>query len=230
MRILLAEDDPFTGEMLTLQLRKENWSVEWTKDGHDALKLHLENKYDLLLLDWMLPGPDGIEICSLLRQQGDSVPVIMLTSRNAVDDCITGLGCGADDYIPKPFAFPELLARIRSLIRRVKSINAVAAAKTGKFEYYADERAVVADRQIVYLSKREAALFELLLRQESRPVSRERLAVTIWQDKRGSTDAVDPLISQLRRRLEPLRYLCSIENERGSGFVLRLERKPEGEE
>lgn len=223
MRILMAEDDPFTGEMLAMQFIKAGWTVEWSKDGQEALTLCTKNKYDLLLLDWILPGCNGIEICSLLRRQRNYVPIIMLTSRDTVEDCVTGLNCGADDYISKPFVFPELMVRIQNLIRRTQAIDEAISAESSKLEYRSDERAITARGQVVHLSKKEAALFEVLLRCKGQPVSREHLAVAIWKEKPVSLAAVDPLIAQLRRRLGPFRFCCSIENERGSGFVLRWE-------
>ncbi|MDF2874231.1 MAG: copR [Sporomusa sp.] len=223
MRILMAEDDPFTGEMLVMQLSKAGWDVEWAKDGHEAITMCSNNKYDLLLLDWILPGCNGIEICSLLRRQRNYVPIIMLTSRSTVEDCVTGLNCGADDYISKPCIFPELLARIQNLIRRSHSIDEAIVTKSGTIEYRCGERTIVARGQLIHLSKKEAALFEILLRCKGQPVSREHLAVAIWKEKPVSLAAVDPLVAQLRRRLEPFRFCCSIENERGSGFVLRWE-------
>lgn len=223
MRILLAEDDPFTGEMLTRQLAKEGWSVDWVKDGNEAARLQAENKYALLLLDWGLSGRDGLEICSELRRRGDWVPIIMLTSRDAVADRVKGLEHGADDYIGKPYIFPELSARIRRLVARANLIDAADAAPPDKLVYQLGERAIVAGKEAVHLSGKEAALFELLLRHPDRPVSRKCLAMALWEDKRTPTGAVDPLISQLRRRLEPLKPLCRIENIRGKGFILRLE-------
>ncbi len=223
MRMLMAEDDPFTGEMLVLQLTKAGWDVDWVKDGHEAIIMSSSYKYDLLLLDWILPGCDGIEICSLLRRQRNYVPIIMLTSRNTVDDCVTGLNCGADDYIAKPCIFPELLARIQNLIRRTHSIDEAVITNPGTIEYRGGERTIVAGEQVVHLSKKEATLFEILLRCKGQPVSRENLALAIWKEKSVSLAAVDPLVAQLRRRLEPFHFCCSIENERGSGFVLRWE-------
>lgn len=223
MRIMLAEDDPFTGELLAGRLAQTDWSVTWLQDGAAAFNSHLENNYDLLLLDWMLPGLDGVKICKLLRQRGDAVPIIMLSARDRTEDCVTGLKGGADDYMMKPFFWDELLARIRGLIRRSRPVVA-GPAQYGGIEYHSDKRAVAGDGQMVYLSKKEAALFELLLRQGGRPVARERLAAAIWKDRPVSGHMVDPLISRLRKRLAPLRLPCTISNERGMGFILHLDR------
>jgi DNA-binding response OmpR family regulator len=223
VRILLAEDDPFTGGVLAKQLTKEGCTVDWVKDGKDVPRMQAENRYTLLLLDRGLPDCDGLELCSELRGQGDTVPIIMLTSHDAVDDRVKGLDYGADDYVCKPYIFPELLVRIRRLITRANLINAANMSESGKIDYRLSERTIVAGKAVVYLSKREAALFEILFRQAGQPVSRQRLATAIWEDAQASTDAIDPLISQLRRRIEPLKSLCSIENLRGRGFMLRLE-------
>jgi two-component system response regulator MprA len=147
----------------------------------------------------------------------------LLTALDRVNERVTGLACGADDYIIKPFVLAELLARIRSLVRRAKADDAAVPIRLGRLEYHPDKRAVAGAGEVVYLSKKEAALFELLLQQRGRPVSRERLSAEIWRDKPVSGQVVDPLVSQLRKRLAPLRRLCTVSNERGTGFVLRLD-------
>jgi DNA-binding response OmpR family regulator len=222
MRLLLAEDDLFSGEMLARQLQAAGYFVDWVQAAEEAIKKHRENQYDLLILDWMLPDIEGMDVCRQLRADGDYVPIIILTSRVAVVDRVTALTCGADDYMCKPCLFPELLARVRSLIQRANGKEAATVVQLGKLKYCYCEHAIDIGTEKVYLSNHEALLFELLVKHIGQPISRKCVALSIWNNQAISTGAVDPLINQLRRRLKPIQPLCSIKNERGRGYLLSV--------
>lgn len=226
MQVLLVEDDLFSGGMLVRQLQKAGYIVDWLTDGSSAVERIVDKEYDIIILDWVLPGQTGIDVCAKVRCLGKDTPILMLTSKDAVSDRVVGLDCGADDYALKPCPFPEMNARIRALVRRFQNLREKKAGSekilAGNLEYYPAERMITAAGESIYLSKMEATLFELLLRHAGHPISRERVALSVWEGEPSSSSAVDTLISLLRRRLTPIRHLCRIDNERGRGFTLHV--------
>jgi two-component system, OmpR family, copper resistance phosphate regulon response regulator CusR len=225
VRILLAEDDPNLAAAVQQGLQGEGFVVRVVESGEEAFYLAQTKSFELLILDIMLPGRDGIEVLRDLRQLGLSAPVLLLTARDSVDDRVRGLDAGADDYLSKPFAFAELLARVRALSRRATPQPA-AVLKTGDLELDPKHHRAVRGGQDLGLTAKEFELLEYFLRHAGEVVSREMLATAVWQEPLRHTaidNVIDVQIGRLRRKLdEPFgsRLLHTI---RGVGFVLREE-------
>jgi two-component system response regulator MprA len=212
--ILVVDDDAPIRRMLGRTLGSAGYDVGFAVDGGDALAAVERSVPDLLVLDVAMPGLDGIAVCKRLRSRGLATPVLLLTARDSVEDRVRGLDAGADDYLVKPFATEELLARVRALLRRGLAPGATLAHGDLTLELDA-RRATRGDRQIE-LSAREAELLALLLRHARRVVSREQAVAEIW-DGEANGNVVDHYVSSLRRKLgePPL-----IETVRGIGFML----------
>jgi DNA-binding response OmpR family regulator len=216
MRILLVDDDAKLARALAKGLRRHAYAVDVAPDADAALLRAAVYAYDLVLLDVMLPGRDGFAACRALREREVTAPVLMLTARDAVDDRIRGLDAGADDYLPKPFDFGELLARIRALLRRGPSGRA-AELRVGALVVDPATRAVALDGRPVELTAREFAVLEYLARHPGEVVTRTALLEHVWDENfEGSTNVVDVYVGYLRRKLRaPL-----IATVRGVGFRL----------
>jgi two-component system response regulator MprA len=222
-QVLVVEDDPQTAAMLQRALVYEGYRVTVAADGPSALQIALRQTPDLVVLDWMLPGLDGLEVCRRLRTADEALPILMLTAREEIADRVRGLQGGADDYVAKPFALDELLARIQALLRR-----AGASAKAAQILRFADLQLDPAARQVwrdgreITLSPREFDLLDLLMRHPGHVLSRERILDTIWNyDFGGQTNVVDVYIGYLRQKLEAWGGARLIQTVRGVGFVLR---------
>ena len=212
--ILVVDDDAPIRRMLDRTLAAEGYAVESAADGGTALAAVERSVPDLVVLDVAMPGLDGVAVCRRLRAKGLAVPVLMLTARDAVGDRVEGLDAGADDYLVKPFATEELLARVRTLLRRGKDTSELLAYADLTLD--AGTRAVVRGGRTIPLSARETDLLELLLRNAHRVVPRERAVAAIWQGE-ARPNVVDRYVSNLRRKLgEP----ALIETVRGVGFVV----------
>jgi two-component system, OmpR family, response regulator MprA len=212
--ILVVDDDAPIRRMLDRTLSAEGYAVETAADGGEALAAVERSTPDLLVLDVGMPGVDGLAVSRRLRAKGLAVPVLMLTARDSVPDRVAGLDAGADDYLVKPFATEELLARVRALLRRGKSPGGLLAF--GDLTLDPTTRAAQRGGRTLTLSEREADLLALLLRNARRVVTRERAIVEIWQGD-ATTNVVDRYVSNLRRKLgEP----PVIETVRGSGFII----------
>ena len=225
MRILIVEDEEKMAEALRAGLEADQFSVSVAHTGEDAFFLASTEAYDLILLDLMLPGRDGMEVLAALRQKNVSVPVLILTSRDTVRDRVRGLDTGADDYLVKPFAFSELLARVRAVLRRGRT-EPSDKLRLADLEMDTAGRVVLRDGRELTLTAREFDLLEYLLRQQGRVVSRETLARDVWQETARYTpldNVIDVHIAHLRRKLdEPFRRKL-LHTVRGVGFVLREE-------
>jgi two-component system, OmpR family, copper resistance phosphate regulon response regulator CusR len=225
MRLLIIEDDEKTARALESGLRAEGFSVALAHTGEEGFSLLSTRTFDLVVLDWMLPGRDGIEILKAARARGTQTPVLLLTARDAVADRVHGLESGADDYLVKPFAFAELIARIRTLLRRAapaEPLRRQIADLTADLETRSVRRA----GQRIDLTPREFDLLVYLLRQPGQIVTRRMLAKEVWRDVSRETpldNVIDVHIAHLRRKIDAGRSSTLIQTIRGVGFVLRAE-------
>ena len=221
-KILLVEDEEKLARMVEMELRYEGYEVTKAFDGRSGLEQALSGKYDLVLLDIMLPQLSGMEVLRRLRRESD-LPVIMLTARDSVIDKVSGLDSGADDYITKPFAIEELLARIRACLRK-RSVSAAPAntLTVGRLVMDTDRHAVTVQGTAVELTRREFDLLRYLLENKERVISRESLLDHVWGfDYVGETNAVDVYIRFLRAKLEEPFGEKFIHTVRGVGYVIR---------
>lgn len=225
-RILVVEDERKTRASLAEGLRLEGWQVTATATGEEAIQLLEQEIFDLLVIDWMLPGRDGIEVLDHARTRGHHTPVLMLTARGSVDDRVTALEGGVDDYLPKPFAFPELLARCRALLRRP------LLTSSGRFltcaDLKLDTRARVALRgeKEIPLTPREVDILEYFLRYQGQIVTREMLERDIWKQPGRYTslnNAIDVQMLRLRRKIDSDGTEPLIHTLRGQGYRLGQE-------
>jgi len=220
MRILLVEDDPGIARFVAKGLREQAFAVDVTGNGDDALYKSAINDYDAIIIDVMIPGRDGFSVCRELRATGSVVPVIMLTARDTVQDRITGLDIGADDYLTKPFAVTELLARLRALMRRGHVVRP-ATIQIGDLRL--DTRAQRATRgaRELGLTGKEYALLEYLAREQGRVVSRAEIAEHVWDENFDPlTNLIDVHINRLRRKVDSGFSTRLIHTRRGAGYML----------
>ena len=221
-KILLVEDEEKLARMVELELRYEGYEVEKAFDGRTGLEKAQSGQFDLVLLDIMLPALSGMEVLRRLRRESQ-IPVIMLTARDMVVDKVSGLDSGADDYITKPFAIEELLARIRACLRK-RSVSAAPAntLTVGRLVMDTDRHAVTVQGTAVELTRREFDLLRYLLENKERVISRESLLDHVWGfDYVGETNAVDVYIRFLRAKLEEPFGEKFIHTVRGVGYVIR---------
>jgi two-component system copper resistance phosphate regulon response regulator CusR len=220
LRILLVEDEPDAARMLAKGLREQTHAVDIAADGDAALELAYINSYDLIILDIMLPGKDGFEVCRELRGSGSAAPILMLTARDAVDDRIEGLDTGADDYLVKPFDFHEMLARVRALLRRGPMLRPDLIE-------IADMTIDTRSRQVwragapVDLTAKEYALLEYLARRRGEVVSRSDIAEHVWDESFDPfSNLIEVYIQRLRRKIDEERDIKMIRTRRGEGYML----------
>ena len=220
MRILLVEDEPGMAQVVAKGLREHAYAVDVAEDGNSALYQASINNYDLILLDVLLPERDGFEVCRELRARGTGTPILMLTARAAVDDRITGLDAGADDYLTKPYSFRELLARVRALLRREPQLHA------GQFEVdnlvvdSVSHRVTRAARQIV-LTAKEYALLEYLARHAGQLVSRAQIAEHVWDDSfEPFSNTIEVYVNRLRKKIDEEHRVKLLHTRRGEGYIL----------
>ncbi len=220
MRILLVEDEPSAARMLAKGLREQTFAVDVASDGEVALYRAFDNDYDLIILDVMLPGKDGIEVCRQLRTEGFKAPILMLTARDAVRDRITGLDAGADDYLIKPFDFHELLARARALLRRGP---ALLPEEIHLSDLSIDTRARAVRRagQLIALTAREYALLEYLARRANEVVTRAEIAEHVWDEEFDPfSNLIEVYVNRLRSRIDEGFELKLLRTRRGEGYIL----------
>ena len=219
MRILIAEDEKSLNRILTARLRAEHYSVDSCYDGQEALELSGVVHYDVIVLDIMMPKMDGLEAVRRMRERGTDTPVLFLTARDAIEDRVGGLNAGADDYLVKPFAYEELLARIHVLARRQKA--------TGNLEDLTlDASRHVATRggTELHLTSREYAILEYLIRNAGVVLSRDRILENVWSmDYEGASNMVDVYIRSLRKKVDDPFEKKLIHTVRGVGYVLRAQ-------
>jgi DNA-binding response OmpR family regulator len=223
MRILVVEDETKVAQALKEGLEAEHYEVITAKTGEEGFFYAHAEVFDLVVLDLMLPGRDGIEVLTTLRRRGLQTPVLILTARDAIEDRVLGLDSGADDYLVKPFAFPELLARIRALLRRGRT-DQVLRLKAGDLEMDLVTRKVTRGRQVLNLTAREFELLEYLLRHQNQLVSREMLTRDVWKEPSRATpldNVIDVHIARLRKKVDQDFETKLIHTVRGVGFILR---------
>jgi two-component system OmpR family response regulator len=220
MRLLIADDDVKLLTALARGLRGEGYAVDVAATGDAALMQARVYDYDAVILDVMMPGPDGVAVCQALRDEGRWSPVLMLTARDGVADRIRGLDAGADDYLVKPFDFGELIARLRALLRR-GAPERPAVLSVGDLEVDPATRTVTRADRAVPLTAREFGVLEFLARRAGDVVSRTELLEHVWdQNYEGSTNVVDVYVGYLRRKLEEPFGRPLIRTVRGAGYVL----------
>jgi DNA-binding response OmpR family regulator len=220
LRILLVEDEPRLAQVIAKGLREHSYAVDLAADGNAALYQTSINDYDLILLDVLLPGPDGFEVCRELRARGDATPVLMLTARATIDDRITGLDAGADDYLTKPFAFRELLARVRALLRREPQLHHDLVQLDDLILDGASHRISRAGREIE-LTAKEYALLEYLVRRAGQLVSRAEIAAHVWDESFDPfSNTIEVYVNRLRKKIDEQHPVKLIHTRRGEGYIL----------
>jgi two-component system OmpR family response regulator len=218
MRLLVVEDDPAMAAMLTRSLRREGYAVDPVGTGTDAVWGITETAYDMVVLDVMIPAPDGVEVCRQVRERGRWVPVLMLTARDAMSDKVRGLDAGADDYLTKPFALAELLARVRALTRR-ESHPRPTELHCGDLVLDPAARSVHRNGRRIALSAKEFALLLELMRHPGETLSRTHLIEHVWDFAYdGGSNVVDVYIRYLRDKVDRPFGLDTIRTDRGVGY------------
>ena len=221
MNILLVEDDRKLARAVSTVLQEDGNAVEVAHDGERGLELGMENPYDVLILDVMLPRLDGIEVCRALRANHIDIPVLMLTARTAVPDRVQGLDAGADDYLPKPFAFRELMARLRALTRRQVDAREPDQLEARGLRLDLRRRRAQHDGQVIDLSPTEFALLEFLMRNEGRVLSQAQILDHVWgYDSCPESNLVAVYVTYLRRKFKRLQIPIDIKSIRGVGYLL----------
>lgn len=220
MRILLVEDDLMVGAAVRKGLQQDGHSVDWIEDANAAAAALAAGAHELVLLDLGLPGKSGLALLGELRRAGNAIPIIVCTARDAIGDRVRGLDLGADDYLVKPFAFDELLARVRALGRRGRSRNLTALLRYGGIEVDQRDHQVRVEGQLVQLTATEYRLLEYLLRRAESIVSRDQLAEHVWGgDYDPFSNIADVYIGYLRRKLGPA--AGHVQTIRGLGYMLK---------
>ncbi|MCU7495765.1 MAG: response regulator transcription factor [Ignavibacteria bacterium] len=223
MRVLVVEDEKGIAEFLKDGLEEESFAVDVALEGRSGLRMAEVNDYDLILLDWMLPGISGIELCRQLRKSKSLTPIIFLTAKDTAQDAVFGLESGANDYIRKPFEFEELLARIRVQLRPKDSEDSVL--KLGSIELNPDTHQVFKGSKEVLLTQKEFALLEFLIRNKGKVCTRTRIIEHVWDIHfEADTSVIDVYINFLRKKLDEAGSGKSfIHTVRGAGYIAREE-------
>jgi DNA-binding response OmpR family regulator len=219
--ILLVEDDPRLAEFVSQELTLEGYQVTIANNGVEGLSIARESKPDLLILDWMLPGISGLDVCMRLRRTGIQVPIIMLTAKDEIPDRVMGLNSGADDYVTKPFSMEELLARINARLRRTQIIE-LDQLEFEDVRLNLLTREVYRGSQLIELTAKEFDLLEFLLRHPRQVMTRDQILETVWgYDFMGESNIIEVYIRALRLKLENSTSKRIIHTIRGVGYVLR---------
>ena len=220
MRVLLIEDDRKAAKLLAKGLQEEGFVVDLAATGEDGEEQAALNEYEVIVLDWLLPGKDGIAVCRALRARDISTPILMLTARDSLADRVNGLSTGADDYLTKPFAFAELLARIRALLRRSRLVRP-AQLRVADLTLDPATRRVTRGGVGIALTTKEYAILEMLIRSAGQIVSRTRLVEAVWDEASEVIDnLVDAHVSHLRKKIDRGGSAPLIHTVRGFGYRL----------
>ena len=222
MRLLVVEDDPAAAAVLSKGLREHTYAVDVAADGSKALEQASISDYDLIVLDVLMPGMNGLEVCRRLRAEGVAAPILMLTARGEPDQKVAGLDAGADDYLAKPYHFPELLARVRALLRRGPTLT---PSVLSFHDLTVDTRARRVERagRTIPLTTKEYALLEYLLRRQGEVVGRADIAEHVWDDSFDPmSNLIEVYIQRLRRKIDDGQPLKLIHTQRGAGYALAI--------
>lgn len=220
MNVLYVEDEEKIANFVCIGLKEQGFVVDYCDNGNDGYDRAIDNEYDAIVLDIVLPGKDGLSILKLLRKAGRNVPVILLTARNELDDRIAGLHLGADDYLAKPFFVEELIARIYAVVRRTSGAQNILSVGPVKLDRILRE--VTCDRHAVELTTREFNLLEYLMRSPGRVLTRTQILEHIWgYDFNPNTNVVDVCIQRIRKKIEPIGGTGWVESVRGVGYRFR---------
>jgi two-component system, OmpR family, manganese sensing response regulator len=222
MPILLVDDERELTDPLSHILAREGYQVDVADNGNRGLQLSLENDYDLLILDWMLPQKSGLEICQELRSQGKNTPVLFLTAKDTIDDRVQGLDVGADDYLVKPFELRELLARVRALLRRsasFESILTIQRLKVADLELDSENQLAYRQERVIKLSEKEIQLLEYFMRHRDQLLTHEQIYQYLWNDQeQPSSNVLAALVRLLRRKIEQDGEIPLIHTVYGKGY------------
>ncbi|MGN0466477.1 MAG: response regulator transcription factor [Lachnospiraceae bacterium] len=220
MRILVAEDEKDMNRLIAKRLKKENYSVDSCYDGREVFDYLECAEYDAIILDIMMPVMSGIEVLKKLRRENNQIPVLLLTARDSIEDRVNGLDAGADDYLVKPFAFEELLARIRVMLRKPTTIKTTVYT-VGDLEIHTDTHQVIRAGKEISLSSREFSLLRYMVQNAGIVLSREKLEQHIWNyDFTGGSNVIDVYIRYLRKKIDNGFDKKLIHTVRGTGYVL----------
>ena len=223
MHILFVEDEAKIAQFVNAGLREYGFVVDYCDNGDEGYSRAVDNEYDALVLDIMVPGKDGLAILKSLRRDKRNVPIILLTARNELDDRLDGLNLGADDYIAKPFFVEELVARIHAVVRRSNG-DRQNILSAGSIKLDCIKREVTGDRQVVELTSREFNLLEYLMRSPGRVFTRTQILEHVWgYDFNPTTNVVDVCVQRIRKKLDPIGGAPWIESVRGVGYRFRQE-------
>jgi DNA-binding response OmpR family regulator len=220
MRLLVVEDEAVAAAVLAKGLREHAYVVDVAADGKAALEQALVNEYDLIVLDVLLPGIDGLEVCRQLRKRQIAVPILMLTARGGFDERVDGLDAGADDYLPKPYHFPELLARVRALLRRGPVLEP-SVLEVADLSIDTRTRRVERSGRIIQLTTKEYTLLNYLVHRQDQVVTRGDIISHVWDDNFDPTsNVIDVYVQRLRRKVDDGHEQKLIRTRRGAGYVL----------
>jgi len=221
LRILLVEDEKKMASFIERGLKEEGYAVDTAYEGEMGWEYAAINDYDVIILDWMLPKMNGLTLCTKIRESGRRTPILILTARDSVEDKIKGLDQGADDYLTKPFAFDELLARIRALLRRPMDLQQEATLRAGNLTIdLVGHRACLGEEELS-LSQKEFSLLEFLMRRKGTVISRAQIAEHVWDlHFDPMSNSIDVYINFLRKKIDEGRQKSRIETVRGAGYRL----------
>lgn len=223
MRVLIVEDERDLNQIITERLKKEHYSVDTCFDGEEALAYLAAAPYDAVILDIMMPKLDGLSVLKKMRDKNEHTPVLLLTAKDSIEDRVTGLDAGANDYLVKPFAFEELLARIRVLVRGTANVQKTCY-EVGGLKVQMDTHRVFRDGKEITLSGKEFALLRYMIQNEGIVLSREKLEQHLWNyDYMGSSNVIDVYIRYLRKKIDEGFEPKLIHTVRGAGYVLRVD-------
>jgi len=222
MRILIVEDELDLQNILTKRLRAEYYSVDACDNGNDALEyIHL-TPYDIIILDIMIPGVDGLQVLQMMRAENNNTPVLLLTAKDSIEDRVKGLDYGADDYLVKPFAFDELLARLRVLTRR-QTGSTSNIFEIDNLVLDSSKHEVKRGNKIIELSSKEYAILEYMIRNKGVVLTRDKIEQHVWNyDYEGGSNIIDVYIRYLRKKIDSPSETKLIHTVRGAGYVLRV--------